>query len=94
MRELVVDGWRMCVPRMLHDLPDLPAPAAQAWDRIERQDWPAVRELLHPDLHWTDGEVVLRGRRQVLGHLAAAPTPRPPTRVETRRDQIYRWTRA
>jgi hypothetical protein len=94
MRELVVDAWRMCVPRMLHDLPDLPAPAAQAWDRIERQDWPAVRELLHPDLHWTDGDVVLRGRRQVLGHLAVRPTPRPPAEVETRDDQIYRWTRA
>src|SRR4051812_14110092 len=32
MRELVVDAWRMCTPKMLHELPDLPAPTARAWD--------------------------------------------------------------
>ena len=26
MRELITDAWRMCVPKMLHDLPDLPPP--------------------------------------------------------------------
>jgi hypothetical protein len=93
MRELVVDAWRMCVPRMLHDLPDLPAPAAQAWDRIERQDWPGVRGLLHPYVHWTDGDVALRGRRHVLAHLASHPTPRPPDRVEVRDGQVHRWAR-
>ena len=30
MRELVTDAWRMCTPRMLHDLPELPAPAMAA----------------------------------------------------------------
>lgn len=93
MRELVVDAWRMCVPRMLHDLPELPAPAALAWDRIERRDWAAAQELLHPYLHWTDGEVSLRGRRRVLAHLAAAPTPRPPAQVEVRDGQVRRWLR-
>ena len=29
MRELVTDAWRMCVPKMLHELPELPAPAAR-----------------------------------------------------------------
>src|SRR4051812_5677968 len=28
MRELVTDAWRMCVPRMLHDLPEQPEPVA------------------------------------------------------------------
>jgi hypothetical protein len=93
MRELVVDAWRMCVPRMLHDLPELPAPTAEAWSAIEGQDWPAVRPLLHPDLHWTDGDLVLHGRSQVLAHLAAHPTPRPPTEVEVRAGQVYRWRR-
>ena len=31
MRELVTDAWRMCVPQMLHDLPDQPEPVAAAW---------------------------------------------------------------
>ena len=29
MRELVVDAWRMCVPKMLHDVPDQPG----FWER-------------------------------------------------------------
>ena len=29
MRELVVDAWRMCTPKMLHDVPDQPG----FWDR-------------------------------------------------------------
>jgi hypothetical protein len=94
MRELVVDAWRMCVPRMLHDLPELPAPAALAWGRIERQDWPAVRELLDPRLHWHDRDLALRGRTAVLAHLRAHPTPRPPDLVEVRDGRILRWTRA
>ena len=93
MRELVVDAWRMCVPKMLHELPELPAPAAAAWNAIEQQEWPEVRDLLHPHLRWRDGEVVLSGRRQVLDHLRAHPTPRPPTSVEARDGQVYRWSR-
>ena len=93
MRELVIDAWRMCTPQMLHDLPDLPAPTARAWDLVEKQQWHDVRALLHPYLHFDDGDVSLRGRRQVLAHLEGHPTPRPPTRVEIRDGQVYRWGR-
>jgi hypothetical protein len=93
MRELVTDAWRMCTPRMLHDLPDLPAPTAHAWTAIDRRDWPTARELLHPYLHWREGDTVLRGRRVVLEHLEGVPTPRPPTTVEVRDGQVYRWSR-
>ena len=93
MRELVVDAWRMCTPRMLHDLPELPAPAARAWDLIERGEWHDVRPLLHPGLHFDDGEVSLRGRRPVLDHLRGHPTPRPPAEVEVRDGLLHRWRR-
>ena len=93
MRELVTDAWRMCVPAFLHDVPELPAPAARVWDLVERQEWGEVRVLLHPYLHWEDGEVRLRGRTHVLEHLRATPTPRPPTGVEVRDGQVYRWRR-
>jgi hypothetical protein len=78
---------------MLHDLPDLPEPAARAWDLVERREWHDVRPLLHPDLRFDDGEVSLRGRRQVLDHLRAHPTPRPPVEVEARDGLLLRWRR-
>ena len=93
VRELVVDAWRMVVPRMLHHLPDLPAPAAAAWDAVDARDWAMLRPLLHPYLHWHDRDLALRGRTQVMAHLADHPTPRPPTEVEVRDGQVYRWTR-
>jgi hypothetical protein len=93
MRELVVDAWRMCTPKMLHDLPDLAAPAARAWDLIERREWHDVRPLLHPYLRFEDGGVSVRGRTKVLEHLAGRPTPRPPREVEIRDGQVYRWRR-
>jgi hypothetical protein len=93
MRELVVDAWRMCTPKMLHDLPELPAPAAATWNAIDSGEWGAVRDLLHPYLHFTDGDVVLRGRSNVLGHLRSHPTPKPPVAVEVRDGQLYRWER-
>lgn len=43
MRELVTDAWRMCVPRILHELPELPAPTARVWHLVEQRDWAAVR---------------------------------------------------
>ena len=92
MRELVTDAWRMCVPAMLHDLPELPAPAAAAWAAIEAGEWAEVRPLLHPQLLWSDGALTLRGRSNVLEHLRAHPTPRPPSDVEVRDGQIHRWT--
>jgi hypothetical protein len=93
MRELVVDAWRMCTPRMLHDLPELPTPTMRAWALVESGDWHDVRPLLHPHLRFDDGDVSLRGRNQVLDHLRGHPTPRPPTEVEVRDGQLYRWRR-
>ncbi len=93
MRELVVDAWRMCTPRMLHDLPDLPAPTARAWDLVERRQWHDLRPLLHPYLRLDHGDVSLRGRNQVLDHLRGHPTPKPPNSVEIREGQVYRWRR-
>lgn len=91
MRELVTDAWRMCVPKMLHDLPELPEPAARAWHLIELQEWGEVRLLLHPDVEWDDGPVQLRGRAAVLAHLRDHPTPRPPASVEVSEARIVRW---
>ncbi len=93
MRELVVDAWRMCVPAMLHELPELPSPAARVWDLVDRQEWGEVRPLLHPYLHFRDGPHEVRGRSQVLSHLADRPTPKPPTEVAVRDGQLYRWVR-
>jgi hypothetical protein len=93
MRELVTDAWRMCVPAFLHDVPELPAPTARAWDLVERHEWGEVRVLLHPHLHWRDGDLALRGRTRVLDHLREHPTPRPPRHVEVRDGQVYRWER-
>lgn len=93
MRELVVDAWRMCTPRMLHDLPELPAPAAVLWDAIEQQQWDEVRDLLHPDVRYAAGGAEVRGRPELLAHLRAGPTPRPPTSVEVRDGQVCLWVR-
>jgi hypothetical protein len=93
MRELVVDAWRMCTPRMLHDLPEQPAPAAAAWTAMDAGEWGDLRPLLHPYLHWRDRDVELRGRSKVLAHLQQVATPKPPTEVEVRDGQVYRWSR-
>ena len=97
MRELVVDAWRLCTPKMLHELPELPVPAARTWALIEQQEWGEVRQLLHPYLHFADDRadggagVHLKGRNQVLAYLREHPTPRPPSSVEVRDGQVYRW---
>ena len=93
MRELVVDAWRMCSPKMLHELPDMPAPAAAAWSAMDAGEWGELRPLLHPYVRWSDGPVSLRGRTKVLAHLDSHPTPRPPMQVEVRDGQIYSWAR-
>jgi hypothetical protein len=93
MTELVTDAWRMCTPKMLHDLPEQPAPTAAAWAALDAGEWGELRPLLHPCLHWRDGPVTLRGRSKVLAHLQSHPTPRPPRQVEIRDGQIYRWSR-
>jgi hypothetical protein len=93
MRELVTEAWRMCTPKMLHDLPEMPTPTAAAWAAADAGEWGELRPLLHPYLHWHDGDVALRGRTKVLRHLQQFPTPRPPVEVEVRDGQVYRWRR-
>ncbi|GAA4370229.1 hypothetical protein [Nocardioides caricicola] len=93
MRELVVDAWRMCTPKMLHELPDLEPPAAAAWDAMDSGEWSDLTTYLHPYLHFTDGDLALRGRRNVVAHLRDHPTPKPPASVEVRDGQVYRWIR-
>ena len=93
MRELVIDAWRMCTPKMLHELPEMPVPTAAAWRALDAGEWGELRPLLHPYLRWHDGDLSLRGRTNVLRHLQQAPTPRPPTEVEVRDGQIHRWSR-
>jgi hypothetical protein len=94
MRELVTDAWRLCVPKMLHDLPDLPDPVARLWGLVEQQEWGEVRPLLHPYVRFRDGEHEVRGRGQLLAHLRGHPTPKPPRAVELRDGQVYRWERS
>ena len=48
MRELVVDAWRMCVPKMLHELPELPEPTARVWDLVDRQEWGGAASAAAP----------------------------------------------
>jgi hypothetical protein len=93
MRELVVDAWRMCTPKMLHGLPEMPPPAAAAWAAMDAGQWADLRLLLHSHVHWVDGNVSLRGRGRVIEHVQSGPTPRPPDRVEVREGHIYRWQR-
>jgi len=93
MRELVTDAWRMCTPKMLHDLPEMEPPAAAAWAAIDADEWDDVRRLLHPDLRFQDGAVTLRGRDAALEHLRSHPTPKPPAAVVVRGGRLYRWIR-
>jgi hypothetical protein len=64
----------------------------QAVAAIRRQDWDALKPLLHPYLYWTrpDGHVI-RGRKNVLAYLASTLTSGPPRDHEIRDAQIYRW---
>jgi hypothetical protein len=93
MREFVTEAWRMCTPKMLHELPEMPVPAALAYRAVDQGEWGDLRDLLHPYLQYTDGQVALRGRNNVLSHLRHAPTTKPPLSVEVRDGQIYRWVR-
>jgi hypothetical protein len=76
-----------CNPERMDDA------AEQAHQSMVDRDWPALRPLLHPYLHWTgpDG-VTIRGRTRVLAMLTERPTsPERPGSVELRDNQIYRW---
>jgi hypothetical protein len=93
MRELVTDAWRMCVPRMLHDLPELPPPAPAVWAALDAGDWGTARALLHPAVRFEDGIRRVTGRTHLARHVAEHPRPRPPREVEVREGQVYRWVR-
>ena len=94
MRELVTDAWRMCVPQMLHDLPDQPAPAVAAGRRWTRPLGRRCGRCCIPTCTGRTARGELRGRSKVLAHLRDVPTPRPPTEVEIRDGQVYRWLRS
>jgi hypothetical protein len=65
---------------------------AAAHAAMQDRDWARLRLLLHPYLHWTcAGGTRLRGRTRILDMLAAGAAPVPPSEVELRDDQIYRW---
>ena len=60
---------------------------------MDSGEWSDLAPLLHPYLQFTDGDTVLRGRKKVLSHLRDHPTPKPPSEVEIRDGQVYRWAR-
>jgi hypothetical protein len=62
-----------------------------ALQAMRQRDWDTLRPLLHPYLHWVEGDTRLRGRTKVLAHLEASPAPAPPASWELRDGQIYRW---
>lgn len=66
----------------------------EALEAMERRDWERLKPLLHPYLHWTDASGKLRGRRNVLAHLASRSRPSLPEAYEVRDGQIYRWEAA
>jgi hypothetical protein len=78
---------------MLHDLPELPDPAAAAWAALDAGDWAAARVLLDPSIRFEDGRRRVTGRTDLARHLAAHPRPRPPRAVEVRDGRITRWVR-
>ena len=93
MRELVVDAWRMCTPKMLHELPELAGRrrrclggdgAAGSGARCGRCCIPTCTSpTASVDAH--------AAASNVLAHLRDHPTPRPPREVEVRDGQVYRW---
>jgi SnoaL-like domain len=58
---------------------------------IEAHDWPRVEQLLHPNVHWSDPEGLVRGRKSVLSHLTGSGSIAPPASWELRDGQVYRW---
>jgi hypothetical protein len=67
--------------------------AERAYQSLLDRDWPTLRLLLHPYLHWTGpDDVTIRGRTKVLAMLTARPNPpESPASVELRDNQVYRW---
>ncbi|WP_205470955.1 MmcQ/YjbR family DNA-binding protein [Nocardioides sp. SYSU D00038] len=93
MRELVTDAWRMCTPRMLHDLPEQPPPTAAAWAAMDAGDLATLADLLDPEVRFRDRRLEVLGRTALLEHLRHHPAPRPPDEVEVRDGRVRRWER-
>jgi hypothetical protein len=73
---------------------DMDAVVEHVLEAARRGDWEAVGLALHPYLHWVGADgATLRGRKKVLAMLAQAPVPEPPSSVELRDGQVYRWFR-
>jgi hypothetical protein len=66
-------------------------PVPEVLSAVAEQDWPRLRLLLHPYLHWTEAGRTVRGRTKVLALLAERPAVGPPESVELRDGRIYRW---
>ena len=64
----------------------------QVLEALDQRDWPRLRLLLHPYLHWTEAGRTIRGRTRVLALLESRAALDPPESVELRDGQIYRWT--
>lgn len=59
---------------------------------IESRDWPRLRQLLDPEVHWTTAiEEDLHGPDQVIALLRSDPPPAPPAFHEVRNGLIVRW---
>jgi len=59
---------------------------------IEHRDWPRLRRLLAPDVHWTTAiEEHLHGPDEVIASLVEDPPPAPPAFHEVRDGLIVRW---
>ena len=55
-------------------------------------EWAVLRRVLHPYLHFTDeAGRTTRGRTKVIALLRTVETLDPPTEVELRDGQVYRW---
>ncbi|HEV7483559.1 MAG TPA: nuclear transport factor 2 family protein [Solirubrobacterales bacterium] len=65
---------------------------SDALTTIERRDWPRLRRLLDPEVHWTTAiEEELHGPAEVIALLTAGPPPSPPAFHEVRNGLIVRW---
>ena len=59
---------------------------------VAGDEWAVLRRVLHPYLHFTDeAGRTTRGRTKVIALLRMVETLDPPTEVELREGQVYRW---
>jgi hypothetical protein len=78
-------------PNVLRVAEQVPA-VCDVLDAIELRDWPRLRRLLHPEIHWTTAvEEHLHGVHEVIARLSHDPPPAPPSYHEVRAGLVYRW---